>query len=136
MANLIPFFNRPFYILNISYYIINMSFYIISTQYYGPKYQMKTFPKNQPSNLGCYFWQKHSFFELVIFQCFLPNPYTRMCVSTIGSFSLFRKKWKIIVNYKSDLGFLGFLWFSISLLIWIIYKGNRFGDPHKNAKNT
>ena len=37
-------------------------------------------------------------------------------------------KWKIIVDYKSDLGFLGFLWFSISLFILIIYKGNHFGD--------
>ena len=29
------------------------------------------------------------FFKLVIFHCFLPNPYTRICVSTIESLSLF-----------------------------------------------
>ena len=52
-----------------------------------------------------------------------------MCVLTIGSFSLFGKKWKIVVNYKSDLGFVGFLRFSISLFILIIYKGNHFGAP-------
>ena len=31
-------------------------------------------------------------------------------------------------NYKSDLGFWGFLGFSISLFILIIYEGNHFGD--------
>ena len=34
-----------------------------------------------------------------------------------------------MVHYQSSLGFLGFLGFSISLLILIINKGNRFGDP-------
>ena len=31
-------------------------------------------------------------------------------------------------NYNSDLGFLGFLWFSISLFVLIIHKGNHLGD--------
>ena len=48
-------------------------------------------------------------FKFDSFPYFLPNPYTRMCVLTIGSFSLFGKKVKIIVNYNSDLGFGGFL---------------------------
>ena len=59
------------------------------------KYQIKTFPKNQPSNLGCYFYKKEAFLELVIFHCSSsPNPYTstRMCVSTTGSLSLSHKK--------------------------------------------
>ena len=45
-----------------------------------------TFWKNRPSSLGCYFWEENIFFKLVIYLCFRPNPYTRMCVSTIGSF--------------------------------------------------
>ena len=66
------------------------------------------------------------FCKLVIFHCFSPNPYTRRWVSTIGSLSLFRETVRKMVNYQSYLGFLGFLWFSISLFILIIYKGNRF----------
>ena len=50
------------------------------------------FGENQPSSLGCYFWRDIVLFsELVFFLCFRPNSYTRMCVSTIGSFSLFGK---------------------------------------------
>ena len=71
-------------------YVILYATYSILTS----RYQIPTFPKNQPSSLGCYFSEKEPFFELVIFPCFRPNPYTRMCVSTIGSFSLVRKKMK------------------------------------------
>ena len=58
---------------------------------------MKTFPKDQPSNLGCYFVQEGNlFFKLDLFPQFRPNPYTRMCVLTIGSLSRFRK---IVTNH-------------------------------------
>ena len=49
------------------------------------------------------------FFELVCVAMCLPNPYTRMGVLTMGSFSLFCKIVKTTRTYKSDLGFLGFL---------------------------
>ena len=85
----------PFYILNIRYYIINSSFYIVSTQYYSlnTKYTKSFFFEKSAFEPGLLFLRERGlFFELVIFPQFLPNPYTRMCVSTIGSFSLFRKK--------------------------------------------
>ncbi len=38
-----------------------------------------------------FFQNRGLFFKLVIFHCFSPNPYTRRCVSTIESLSLFRE---------------------------------------------
>ena len=36
---------------------------------------------------GLLSFEKHNpFYELVVFPCFLPNPCTRMCVSTMGFF--------------------------------------------------
>ena len=40
---------------------------------------------------GLFFWEKEPLFELDIFPCFRLNPYTRMCVLTIESLSLFRE---------------------------------------------
>ena len=40
---------------------------------------------------GLLFLRERGLFPNLIFFIFLPNPYTRMCVSTIGSFSLFRE---------------------------------------------
>ena len=43
--------------------------------------------------LGCCL--RYTFFrEHVFFSCFRPNPYTRMCVSTIGWYSTFGKNMK------------------------------------------
>ena len=56
---------------------------------------------------GLFFCCEKTVFELVIFQFFLSNPYTIMCVSTIGSLSLFGRILKIIVKRKSNLGFSG-----------------------------
>ena len=55
MANLIPIFNMAFYILNHSFNITNMSLYILYLLNINLQIPDKTFPKNQPSNLGCYF---------------------------------------------------------------------------------
>ena len=60
------------------------------------------------------------FSNLSFFLVFRPNPYPRMCVLTIGSFSLFGKQVQIIVKHKSNLGLFGFLRFSISRFISII----------------
>ena len=38
------------------------------------KYQMKTFPKNQPSSLGCYFWEKEALFRTSHFSVFSAEP--------------------------------------------------------------
>ena len=43
-----------------------------------------------PSEL-LFFQNRGLFFGPVIFHCFPPNPYTRRCVSTIESLSLFRE---------------------------------------------
>ena len=41
------------------------------------------------------------------FPCFRPNPYTRMCVSTLGSSLCFvKEKVKLMVNHKSDYFFV------------------------------
>ena len=52
----------------------------------------KTFPKISLRVWAANFERKCVVFELVIFLRFRPNPYTRMCASTIGLFSQFRKK--------------------------------------------
>ena len=72
------------------------------------KYQIPTFTKNQPSSLGCYFWEIEPFFELVMFQCFRPNPYTRMGVLTIGAFSFFCKIVKTHCKTKVEPWICGF----------------------------
>ena len=93
-------------------------------------YEMKTCPKNQPSNLGCYFLRGRDIFRTCHFSWFLPNPYTRMCVSTIGSFPLFVKQIKHHCKLQVGSWFFGFsLIFDLSLLISIVHKGNNFGDP-------
>ena len=103
---------------------------MLSTQCWTPNTKWKLFWNISLRTWAAIFTRKAPFFELVIFPFFWgPNPYTRMCVSTTGSFSFFREKMKHMVNYKSGLGLGGFLWFSISLFFLIIYKGNRFGTP-------
>ena len=45
------------------------------------KYQMKTFPKNQPSNLGCYFLEKEDFFQTLLLSLVLAKPlYQNVCI--------------------------------------------------------
>ena len=95
------------------------------------KYQICFFWKIAFSSKLLFFQNRGLFFKLVSFHCFSPNPSTRRCVSTIESLSLFRGIVKIIVNYQSDLGFGGFLWFPSTLFILIIYKGNRFSHIHQ-----
>ena len=56
-------------------------------------------------------WKIEGVFKLALCHCFRPNPCTRMCVSTIGSFSLFRKKQKYWYKVRRIL-FFGFF------LIW------------------
>ena len=52
-----------------------------------------------------------------------------MCVSTIGSFSLFGKQMKNHGKLQVGSWFFGFsLIFDFSVIL-IIYKGNHFGDP-------
>ena len=107
MANLIHFFYMPFYILNNQYYIINISFicYLLNINLQIPN---KNFSEKSAFEPGLLFFQETPFFELVIFHCFSPNPYTRMCVLTIESLSLFRE---IVKNHgKLQVGswFLGF----------------------------
>ena len=54
----------------------------------------------------------------VCFSCFRPNPYTRMCVSTIGSYSFFGKKVKTHGKTHVEpcvFGFSQILYFSVDL---------------------
>ena len=57
------------------------------------------FFKNQPSSLGYLFERYTPFFELVIFLSFRLNAYTRMCVSTLGSFSFWDKNQGIMMKH-------------------------------------
>ena len=57
-----------------------------------------------------------SFFELVIFPRFRLNPYTRMCVSSIGSSSTFCKNVKS--HRKSQVESL-FFWFSLIVVFFV-----------------
>ena len=79
------------------------------------------------------FYKIEAFFELAMFPYFLSNPYTRMCVSTIGSFSLFREIVKNIVKHQSHI-FFWILWFWISLFIIIIQNKQRNRKSEKKPK--
>ena len=57
------------------------------------------------SGLLAIFKRYSPFSELVIFPCFRPSPYTRMCVSTIKSFQHVGNKLEILVKHKYNLGF-------------------------------
>ena len=63
--------------------------YLISMNLQIPNFD---FSPNQTSSLGCYFGERYSFFEIVIFLCFRPNPYTRMCVFSKDHFDVTCKK--------------------------------------------
>ena len=77
-------------------------------------------------SLGCYFWEKDMFFELYFSSCFRPNQYTRMCVSTIGSFSFVDKILKtLIVTHKSNI--LRFLSKHVLCLSWLFFEANILG---------
>ena len=68
-----------------------MSFNIVSIQYYSLNIKYKLFRKISLRTWAAIFKRYNPFFEIVMFPCFRPTPYTSMCVLTIGSFSLFRK---------------------------------------------
>ena len=105
--------------------MILYAIYLILTS----KYQITTFEKSafEP---GLFFFQEtHIVFELVIFPYFLPNPYTIMCVLTIGSSSLFRKIVRTHGQLQLRSWFFGCYLISDFLFILIIYKRNCFGDP-------
>ena len=71
--------------IKFEHYMLNMWYHIIPIRYVFPTHIISTFPKNQPSSLGCIFERYSPLFELVILLCFWPNLYTRMCVSTLVS---------------------------------------------------
>ena len=73
---------------------------------------MSTFRKTSLRVWAAIFERKSPFFELAIFPCFRPNPYTRMCASTIGSFSLFRNILKQHCKTQVE------SWFGFFFLIW------------------
>ena len=68
---------------------------------------------------GLFFRKRGIFFELVISLCFQPNPYTRMCVSTIGSFSLLRNKMKD--HGKTLVEFCFFFWVLSDLYLSVYF---------------
>ena len=132
MANFIPIFNRPFLYIEYSIlyhkYVILYCIYSILTS----KYQIKTFLKNQPSSLGYYFYKIEAFFQNFIFFLIFAKPlYQNVRIDHRIAFFFFVNTNE---NYKSYLGFGGFLGFSISQFILIIYKGNRFGNPTGNTQ--
>ena len=71
--------------------MLNMSYYIISTQYsYIYIYTISIlFWKIMLWVLGCCFWEIYLFSRTCFFFLFSAEPYTRMCVSTVGSYSTF-----------------------------------------------
>ena len=72
-----------------------------------------TFLKHPPLSLGCYFCWERALFWTCHVSLFSAGPLYQMCVSTIGSFSLFCEIVENIVKHKSNLGLGGFLWFVI-----------------------
>ena len=78
------------------------------------------------------------FFELVICPCFRLNPYTRMCVSTLGSCSLFVKKVNKYGNTLVASWICSLSLRIISLYIWRIHRGShlppRVGDHFQVLK--
>ena len=79
------------------------------------KHQTLTFSKISLRVWAVILERYNPFFKLVIFPCFRTNPYTIMCVLTIGPFSHFGNKLKThgktLIEYLffavfSDTGFL------------------------------
>ena len=67
------------------------------------------------------------FLKLDSFSLIFAKPlYQKVRIDHRITFTFSWNSKQIMLNYQSDLGFLGFLWFSISLFILIIYKGSRF----------
>ena len=76
---------------------------------------------------GLLFLRRRVFFRTCQFSLFLSNPYTRMCVSTMGSLSCFYRKMKKHRKIQVASGCFGFcLTFDLSVFY---YTGNNFGDP-------
>ena len=71
------------------------------------KYQIKTFLENN-FFIQTIFFGIEAFFQTRHFSLFSPNPYTRMCVSTIESLSLFREIVKNHCNLPVKSWFFGF----------------------------
>ena len=66
---------------------------------------------------GLLFLREIVFFELVNFPCFQPNPYTRMCVLTVGSFNCFGKQMQYHEKTIVECCFGGFSLTTVSLYI-------------------
>jgi len=101
------------------------SFYVVSTQYWSPNTKY-FYEKISLRTWATTFDRNTPFFKLVFFPYFLPNPDTRMCVSTIGSFWLFRKqktnltlvKTWFIVFFSTDFRFLCLFQLFMRETIW------------------
>ena len=94
MAYLIPFLIWPsiYQIINIIYWIYQCICHALNINLQIPNICSSEKSAFEPGVL--FLRERGLFFELVIFLRFRPSPYTRMCESTIGSFSLFGKIFK------------------------------------------
>ena len=76
---------------------------------------MATSSKKQLSTLGCYFGETYPFFEIVILFYF-RNPLLPTCAYRPWDHFRFLVKTQVMVKHESNLGFLLFVSFSISLI--------------------
>ena len=91
MAYSIPIFNMAFHIIYIYIYIkqfiLCVEYVILHHTYFTltSKYQIPTFWENQPSSLGCYFWEILKFADFRV--CF-PTWFSKTTDTTRGNLIL------------------------------------------------
>ena len=103
---------------------ICFGFAFLNTLYKYKIHRFFDFVEKSAFEPGQLFLRKSIVFELVIFLCFFAEPLFQNVRIDHRILFIFRK---MRHHCKLQVGswFGGFPWFSISLLIWIIYKGNQ-----------
>ena len=85
------------------------SFYTISTQLKDNlQIPNLNFSEKSAFESGLLILRESVFFSNLSFSLVWPNPYTRMCVSTMGTFELFRKRMNMYGKHLSNLSFFSF----------------------------
>ena len=76
-----------------------IDFAFLNTLYKCQIHRFFYFFENQPSNLGCYFWEKEVFFRTRHFPFIFAKPlYQNVRIDHRITLFVFVKQWKIIVN--------------------------------------
>ena len=100
----------------IRYNMLHIEYHMPRTQYETPNPKLWLFPKNSLRIWAAMFERYSPFLELDFLGCFPSNLYTRMCVLTIGSFSLFGKIMETHGKHTSRI-----LFFCVFSDFWFLY---------------